>query len=122
MNPLEFTRYIRRRFVFPSTIWLLAKLLRFRFARGLSEGRYIEGPTDEREERSVNRHSVGSSNIDSLGYDPETLTLELEFHGGRIYQYDNVPVEIYREFLEAGSKGSYFHTHIKNQYHFNRVR
>jgi len=37
------------------------------------------------------RMSVSSSNISSVGYDPKTQTLEVEFHNGGVYQYFNVP-------------------------------
>jgi hypothetical protein len=57
-----------------------------------------------------------------VGYDGATQTLEIAFHNGGIYQYFNVPESIYLGLLAAGSKGSYHHTHIKNRYHYRKVR
>jgi len=70
----------------------------------------------------MNRTSVRSSNIRSVGYDPASLTLEVEFHSGSIYQYSGVPETIYQGFMRAASKGSYFHNHIKGRYPGRQVR
>jgi len=62
----------------------------------------------------MNRTSVLSSNIASIGY--EAGTLEVEFKSGSDYQYFDVPEHVYRSFLVAPSKGTYFAEHIKGQY------
>ncbi|MFN3762814.1 MAG: KTSC domain-containing protein, partial [Anaerolineae bacterium] len=56
-----------------------------------------------------------------VGYDEDTRTLEIEFHSGGIYQYYDVPPEIYQELLNAPSLGKYFHAKIRNTYRYNRV-
>lgn len=69
----------------------------------------------------MKREPVESSNISSIGYDAPTQTLEIEFHGARVYQYDQVPANIHAGFLSAASKGSYFASHIKGSFKFNRI-
>ncbi len=64
----------------------------------------------------MSRVSVTSSNIRSIGYEPSTSTLEVEFHGGRVYQYAGVAAVEYQRFLSAGSKGTFFHDQIKDRY------
>jgi hypothetical protein len=61
----------------------------------------------------MNRTSVKSSNLQSVGYDEETRILEVEFKNGDVYQYLNVPVSIFTGLLSATSKGSYFDTYVK---------
>jgi hypothetical protein len=61
----------------------------------------------------MERVSVNSSYIASIGYDASTMTLEIQFRNGSIYQYYGVPAEVYEGLMNAGSKGSYFHHHIK---------
>jgi len=68
------------------------------------------------------RQPVSSSNIRSVGYDPETRTLEIEFLSGGIYQYFNVPKPIYNALMVASSHGSYFHHHIKDQYRWTKIQ
>ena len=68
----------------------------------------------------MNRMTVNSSNIASVGF--EAGTLEVEFKSGGIYQYMNVPELIYRSLLAAPSKGSYFASNIKDRYHTIRIR
>lgn len=68
------------------------------------------------------RTSVRSSNICSVGYDPASRTLEVEFHGGGIYQYSGVPKNIHLALMQAASKGAYFHDHIKERYLCRQVR
>lgn len=62
----------------------------------------------------MNRISVASSNIVSIGYDKTRKLLEIEFKGGSIYQYSDVPLGVYEELMAAGSRGKYFAAHIKN--------
>ncbi len=70
----------------------------------------------------MNRTPVDSSNIRSVGYDPASRTLEVEFHSGGIYQYSGVPESVYQGLLRAVSKGSYFHDHVKDRYPVRQVR
>lgn len=74
-----------------------------------------------KEVSSVNRTPVSSSNIRSIGYEPDTKTLEVEFHSG-VYQYSGVPESVYRGLMQSPSKGSYFHDHVKDRYSFRRIR
>ena len=39
----------------------------------------------------MERQHVNSSNLESVGYDPTTQTLEIEFLNGGLYQYSGVP-------------------------------
>ena len=71
----------------------------------------------------MNRVPVSSSNLSSVGYDPATATLEIEFLNGGVYQYFNVPAFIHAGLMSAGSHGSYFDAHIKKAgYSYRRVR
>jgi hypothetical protein len=54
----------------------------------------------------MDRTSVRSSNIRSVGYDPATRTLDVEFHNSGLYQYSGVPETIYQGLMRAASKGS----------------
>ena len=69
----------------------------------------------------MERTAVTSSNIASVGYEAETMTLEIEFNNGRVYQYQGVPQEVYEALIQAGSKGSYFNANIKNSYSCTRL-
>jgi hypothetical protein len=69
----------------------------------------------------VKREFVASSNIKSVGYDPRRQRLEVEFVGGKVYEYEGVPLEQYQALMDAGSVGGYFSSNIKNDYACNRV-
>lgn len=64
----------------------------------------------------MNRTPVSSSNLASIGYDAESLVLEVEFNNGRVYQYFDVPQGTYDELMSASSKGSYMNNVIKKQF------
>lgn len=70
----------------------------------------------------MKRIAVESSNLASVGYDEATKTLEIQFHSGGIYQYDDVEKEVYDELMNADSKGRYFLHEIKGAYSYRRVR
>lgn len=64
----------------------------------------------------MNRTPVDSSNIASIGYDPGSLVLEVEFNNGKVYQYFEVPQGAHDELMSSSSKGSYMNSVIKRQF------
>lgn len=69
----------------------------------------------------MNRQQVESSMFDSVGYDSGREVLEVQFHNG-IYQYLDVPKEVYEDFVNAPSLGRYFLDCIRDDYTTVRVR
>ena len=67
----------------------------------------------------MERDYVESSMIRSFGF--ENSTLEIEFKSGAIWQYFDVPENVYYEMRSAGSCGKFFHAHIKGQYPESQV-
>ena len=57
-----------------------------------------------------------SSDIKSVGFDKESRVLEVEFKSGAVYQYVNVPENIYQEFISSDSLGRYLNTEIRDNY------
>jgi len=70
----------------------------------------------------IRRIEVVSSNLKSVGYDPVSAVLEIEFHGGSIYHYSHVPEEIYNGLMSADSHGEYFSAYIKHVYQYEKIR
>ena len=68
----------------------------------------------------MRRMPVESSAISSVGYDPRSKTLEVEFQSGSVYDYHGVPREVYESFLAASSKGRFFSRRIRNLYESRR--
>lgn len=58
----------------------------------------------------MTREPVESSAIRSIGHDPQTNTLEVEFASGHVYIYSDVSAEQFTDFLSAGSKGKHVRT------------
>lgn len=69
----------------------------------------------------MNRTPVQSSNVASVGYDSGTLTLEVEFTNGMVYQYFDVPEVEYHNLIGAGSVGKYLNQNIKNSYRYSQT-
>ena len=69
----------------------------------------------------MERESVQSSMIRSMGYDSNTSTLELEFNNGVIWQYPDVPESIYYDMRNSDSIGKYFNANIRGQYSESQV-
>jgi hypothetical protein len=70
----------------------------------------------------MKRTPVSSSSLASVGYDPATQTLEVEFVHGAVYRYFDVPKSEHRALMAAKSHGSYFVHEIKDSYSFEHVR
>ena len=69
----------------------------------------------------MERKTVRSTNIASVGYDAGTKTLEIEFRSGGVYQYAGVPEKRYDGLMKASAIGSYFHREIKQWYVCRKV-
>lgn len=69
----------------------------------------------------MNRVPVSSSNLASVGYDPETLTLEVEFLHGGVYQYFDVPQSEHEALMQAPSHGEYFSAYVRNNYRYAKL-
>jgi hypothetical protein len=64
---------------------------------------------------------IKSSNMNSVDYDEKEQTLIVEFPGGTKYKYMDVPIREYKDFINAESKGKYFHKHIKPYYKWKKL-
>lgn len=81
----------------------------------------IDRLIDNKNQKRMERQAVSSSNIESIGYDPQSETLEIEFLNGSIYQYFDVPEQIFDELMQAESHGKYLANNIKGGYRYSRV-
>ena len=76
----------------------------------------------------MDREVVVSVSVRAVGYDKDTSTLEIEFCDSSIFEYADVPEEIYAGFM--GSLGlnlektdlQYFGKNIKGQYKQKVIR
>ena len=64
-------------------------------------------------ELNMVRTPVQSSNLASVGYDPLTDVLEVQFHNGSIYDYQAISQMVYTGLMDAPSKGHYLYEVIK---------
>lgn len=54
-----------------------------------------------------------SSNVSARGYDSANQKLYVEFKGGAVYEYRNVPPEVWSSWTAAESAGKFFLAEIK---------
>ncbi|MFN7179436.1 KTSC domain-containing protein [Hyphomonas sp.] len=69
----------------------------------------------------MERKHVASSNVTSIGFDPNSETLEIEFKGGAVYQYYGVPAHLYEQLMGSSSVGSFVNTYIRNAFPYSLV-
>jgi KTSC domain-containing protein len=72
--------------------------------RGVCDSRYMQ------------RHPVASRALVSVGYQPDTGALELEFRSGRVYAYRGVPESVYAWLLRTKNKGIFVAHHLSGRY------
>lgn len=63
---------------------------------------------------------VSSSNLVSVGYDPSTQSLYIQFRTG-LYVYSGVPESVYTGLMNASSHGTYHAKYIKNHYPYRKI-
>jgi hypothetical protein len=74
-----------------------------------------------KQERGMEREKVNSSSLASIGYKNDIL--EIEFRKtGDVYQYLNVPEDVFLSIMKAKSKGAYFTSYIRENYDFKKVK
>ena len=69
----------------------------------------------------MERESVNSLSLASVGYDLGSETLEIEFKNGGIYHYYNVPAFMHERLMAADSRGKFFNAEIKEAYSCAKV-
>jgi len=63
-----------------------------------------------------------SSVVAAIRYDANTYTLRVIYVSGSIYDYKNVPENVYKDMRSASSKGEFLNKHIKPNYEFEKIR
>ncbi|OGZ55199.1 MAG: hypothetical protein A3H64_02200 [Candidatus Ryanbacteria bacterium RIFCSPLOWO2_02_FULL_45_11c] len=69
----------------------------------------------------MNRTLVTSSDILSIGHDPQSGVLEVEFISGDVYEYFDVPVYLYRQFLQSSLHGQFLNDYIRYNYRYKKI-
>lgn len=62
--------------------------------------------------------TVESDVIHAIGYADDLHILEIIFNNGGIYQYRNVPREVFEQLMRADSKGAYFQENIRDEFEY----
>ena len=70
----------------------------------------------------MERKYIQSSNLLGVRYQPYTNTLEVEFHNGHVYQYFDVPAQVYRALIDSPSHGRFFNHFIRDRFPFRQIR
>jgi hypothetical protein len=71
--------------------------------------------------KPVEMKPVQSSNVKSVGYDPEKKALHIHFRSGTTYVYKDVPESVYWELLESQSVGKYLDKNVKGGFDHEQV-
>lgn len=64
------------------------------------------------------RHHVRSSAVRSVGYDRADWVLQIEFSGGKVYNYFRVPPDEFARLMKAASIGTHVNREIKPYYEY----
>ena len=63
-----------------------------------------------------------SSVVSHINYFPVTQILRVTYVSGAVYDYKNVPENIYHDMKAAFSKGIYLNNYVKGHYDFEKVK
>lgn len=64
----------------------------------------------------VEKISVQSRILRSVGYDTGTKILEIEFQTGLVYRYSGVPPKVYADLMHSESIGKYFSEKVRPKF------
>ena len=75
-----------------------------------------------KEVKGITIRQVKSSNINFVGYDEDTSTLEVHFDKGGVYQYSPVTKADYKDMCASSSIGGYFYKNIRNDSNISNLK
>lgn len=65
---------------------------------------------------------IQSSNLKSAKYDTENKILEITFNNNSVYEYKDVPWNIFTKMRLSESQGKFFNTDISKKYEFKKIK
>lgn len=65
--------------------------------------------------------NITSTNLKSASYNTETKVLKIIFNNNSIYEYNDVPWEIFTKFRMSESQGKYFNANIARKYTYKKI-
>ena len=69
----------------------------------------------------MERQSVKSRILRSVGYDDSIRALEIEFQNGLVYQFLDVPPKVYADLMHSGEIGKYFTDKVRTRFRTKQV-
>lgn len=72
--------------------------------------------------KTMTRIKVNSDTLLSVGYEPDSELLELEFPGKAVYEYHKVHPVIYMGLMHTEAKEDYFDKHIRDKFRYTVVK
>ena len=65
---------------------------------------------------------INSSNLKAASYNTTTKVLTTTFNNGSIYEYYDVPWELFTKFRMAESQGKHFNVNISKNYKYKKIK
>ena len=65
--------------------------------------------------------AVNSKTISKVGYDPQTLIMIIEFHTGSMYEFSGVDQDIYQQFINSPSLGTFFSKNLRKKFQYKKI-
>jgi hypothetical protein len=66
--------------------------------------------------------TIKSSNLKFASYNTSTKTLTVTFNNESIYEYYNVPWDVFTKLRMAESQGKFFNTEISKNYKYKKIK
>ena len=70
----------------------------------------------------MTRTKVIAETLRSIGYDPDSELLELEFTSGNVYDYQKVKGQLYMGLMSSNAKDAYFNKYIRDNYEVEKIK
>ena len=65
---------------------------------------------------------INSSNLKHASYDTSTKILTITFNNRSIYEYYDIPWELFTKFRMSDSQGKFFSTNISRNYKYKKLK
>ena len=65
--------------------------------------------------------ATNSSHVQKVEYNDDCKSLRVEYQNGRVYNFSNVPADVYEELVLAPSVGKFLNEFVYENYDYTRV-
>jgi KTSC domain len=76
---------------------------------------------EDKEALNMHRTAIAANGIAQVGYEDGAEILEIEFTSGKVFQFFNVPSNMFHQLMDSQFKEFYYQNNIHERFPYKRI-